>query len=477
MSISREEFLKAATDAASEYQNVAQYIRAGDPRVLAQLGAQATMLSMLSAQIDVAKFEPFLKARDATVMADASLKGILPLGRSCKLTLTVSNSGSEPITLDTARRLVDPKGRLYELDRSVLVPAKGSAAVTATQLRRRTISRVIDQPADFYRMQIPLSSDEMHLNTISVFKGGTELVYHPDWFNVLPDQAAYQVEVDELRRMFVVFGKASVIGYGVRQGDQFKLDITECNGRIDDLRPASQFTLEYILASAETALKAELASVQDEGAAPATMPEMRVMARYPAIYDHNAVYLGEFAFLLRRYLTGIRFLSVWNEQVEEAARGPNVRNINTIFVSGLIKGMTDATFQARARELIRRADSSYRVAFVNASLQAVAVVITASVAINWDRATVEAQIRALLLDRYGDGAIGVSEGRSAPIRRSQLNKLLRENIDALRDERAEYDVKITLPATILPEHFLFISPASLTVNVSSADYGGALWNY
>lgn len=482
MSISKTDFMAQATDAASNYPNVRQFLEARDPRMLAQMEAFATMMAMLSSQIDVAKFEPFLKSRDGTVLADASLKGVLPLGRACRVTLTLVNTGGVAVPLPAGRRLLDAKGRIYELDEAVTIPSvvggvNGTASAKASQLRRRAVTSQVTEPADFYRLQVPLSDDDLFLNTLVVTKGTQEFIYAPDWFNVGIDQFAFQVEVDELRRMFICFGKSSVIGYGVKQGDEFTLDITECNGRINDLTPGGQFTLEYVYEAHETALRVLLDSVQDEGAAPASGTELRYMARYPAIYDHNAVYLGEFGFMLRRYITGIRFLSVWNEQIEENARGANVDNINCLFVSGLVSGMDNTTFQDRVTSLIARADNSYTVKYVAANQYPVPMTITASIAISWDLATVEAQIRALILQHYGDGSIEVSDGQSQPIKKAQINKLLRENIDALRDDKAEYDVDFTLPSTALPEHFLFVSAASLTVNVSSVEYGVSLWNH
>lgn len=476
MSISKAQFLQAALDAASAFPNIQQFVQARDPRVLAQIEAQATMLAMLSEQISVAKFEPFLKARDSTVLADASLKGVLPLGRACNLTLSIQNTGSAEVSLAAGRRLVDPKGRLYELDSAVTIAATATATVTATQIRRQTIVHEVLNPLPFHSLPITLSSEEAFLNTITVYLDDQEFRYAPDWFNVGVGDFAYQVEVDELRRMSVKLGQSNVIGYGAQQGDTFTLQLTECNGRISDLKVGDQFTLEYVVAASEASLKASMQSVQDEGAAPHSMAELRVMARYPAIYDHNAVYLGEFTFLLRRYLSGIRFLSVWNEQIEEGVRGADTDNINTLFVSGLVSGMSSPEFQSRVRTLIGRADDSYRVAFVAASLQAVPMTITASVAISWDVALVISQIRSLILGYLGDGSVHVSQGQARPIRKAVITRLLRENVDALRDDKAEFDVQFTLPVTPLPEHFLYVSAASLTVNVTSAEYGTSLWN-
>lgn len=475
--LSKSDFLNAALDTVSEFPTVALYVNAGDPRVLAQLGAQATMLSMISTQIDADKFEPFVKARDGTIMADAALKGILPLGRACRVTLLIENNDAGPITLGAERRLLDQKGRLYELDTTVTIAAGGTATVTAQQIRRRSIRHTVTAATDFYEVRVPLTADDMFLNTMAVSMGLQEFAYAPDWFNVGIGDFAYQVEVDELRQMFIRFGKSTVIGYGVQTGDQFVLDITECNGLVSDLTAGGEFNLEYVFSAGETSTKITLVSVEDQGAAPNTMQELRVMARYPSIYDHNAVYLGEFDFLLRRYLSGIRFLSVWNERVEESVRAPSVDHINTLFVSGLVKGMTNSEFQARVSTLIKRADDSYKLSFVTAAITPVPCVITGSIAISWDRATVEAQIRALLLANYGDGAINVSEGMKMPIKKAQINRLLRENIDALRDDNANYDVALTLPTTLLPEQFLNIAPGSLTVTLTSADYGTNLWNH
>jgi hypothetical protein len=460
VALTKDEFKQAARDALAAYPNVAQFVKAGDPRVLSQLDAQASMLEMVSAQTDVAKFEPFLKVRDGTVLADAALKGILPLGRACRVTLAITNNSPQPAALGLQRRYYDSKGRLYELDSSITLEAAETAHVTATQVRRRTLTTKISVATDFYSLPVSLSSDEMFLNTLEVFKGTDLFRYAPDWFNVAADEFAYQVEVDELRQMYVRFGKATVKGYG----------------GIVDLAPGTDFNLEYIYSAADAGLKTVLVSVEDEGAKPHGMPELRVMARYPAIYDKNAVYLGEFDKLLREHITGIRFLSVWNEQIEEGVRGPDVDNINALFVSGLVSGMTNAEFEARVTTLILRADNSYRIRFVPAVPVAVPMTINGSVAISWDRATVESQIRRLTLSYYADGAVEVAQGMAQPIRKAKTNQFLREGIDALRDERAEFGVDFTLPATPLPEHFLQVTSASLTVNVTSVNYGTSLWN-
>lgn len=473
----KDDFQRAAINALSRFPLVAQYVQAGDPRVLAQIGAQAAMLAMLSEQVDVAQFEPFVKSRDATVLADASLKGVLPLARACRVTLTLTNTDNADFFIDAGRRFVDAKGRIFEADSWAVVKAGLTASVICTQRTRRVISHTAGNITPFYRIEVDQTDEAVFLNTLTLFKGSDEFVYMPDWFNVMPGALAYQLETDERRKLWVCLGSKDVVGYGVQQGDTFELRITECEGKIGDLTTGSEFNFEYIYTPQEGRIKAQLTVLTDEGAAPLSMPELREIARYPSIYDHNAVYLGEFDFLLRRYISEIRFLSVWNEQVEETVRGPSVASINKLFVSGLVQGMTDGAFRARAKDLIGRADNSYGLVFVPAVLTPVSVVVTGNVSAVNDPAAVESQIRAAILGKYGDGQQGVSKGMSNPIRYQSIYRLLRDSVPALQDTMSDFSITVTLPPVVLPEHFLNISAASLAVTITRSAVSGGMWNY
>lgn len=473
----KDEILTAALNALAQYPTVAQYVKAGDPRVLAQIGAQAAMLAMLAEQVEVAQFEPFVKARDGTVLADASLKGVLPLARSCRVALSVTNEGPTGFKVASGRRFVDAKGRIYEADADVTIAAGATGTVNCTQHTRRAIAHLVGVARPFYAIEVTQTEEQVYLTTLSVWKGLSEFAYQPDWFNVMPGDLAYQAETDERRRLWVRFGSKDVVGYGAKTGDQFELRLTECEGRITDQASGAVFNFEYSYTPDDGKIKAVLSAVVDEGAAPPTMSDLRVMARYPALYDHNAVYLGEFEFLLRRYLSPIRFLSVWNEQVEESVRGADVLNINKLFVSGLVTGMSDAAFQARVLDLISRADNSYKVVFVTTALTPVTVAITGKVSVVHDPATVESQVRAAILGKYGDGQPDVSKGMASPLRYQAIYRLLREQVPALQDELSDFSVTVTLPATMLPEHFLYVSGDSLSVTIERSEYGNGLWNY
>lgn len=474
----KQEFLRAGIDTAlTSYPVMAQYVQAGDPRIMAMLGAMATMLGMHSAQVDAAQFEPFSKVRDSTVLADASLKGILPLGRACRVRIKVENNGTEDYVLQAGRRFQDPKGRIFQVVAPVTIVPGGFALVEFSQTTLRTITHTVSQPTTFYGIEVTQTDDDVYLDSLSVWLGGQEFSYAPDWFNVKAGDYAYQVETDERRRMWVRFGSTNVVGYGVQSGDTFELRVGECEGRITDLEPATRLTPEYIYTSADGQITATLDGVIDEGAGAPTMSELRVMARYPALYDVNAVYLAEFDLLLRRHLSGVRFLSVWNEQIEESVRGASVANINTLFVAGSVTGMTDAQFQDRVRQLIARADDSYKVQFKARAETAIPVTISGKVAMVHDAAAVQAQVRALVLSTFGDGAPAVSQGGALGIRHQALSRLLRDKIAAFGDDLSDFSITITAPTTMLPEMHMIVTEASLTVNITRADFGNGLWNH
>lgn len=465
-----------ALSALSVFPEVARAVQVGDPRVLAQIRAQAAMLAMVAEQTDNAQFEAFVKSRDSTVLADATLKGILPLARSCRTSLTVKNNDAVPYTMAAARRLRDPKGRIFMVDSDVTIQPGATATVAATQKSLRTIAHTVTAPAPFYRMEVSNSDSDTFVTSLTVWKGGLQFTYAPEWFNVQPGDFAYQAETDERRRLMVCMGATDIVGYGVQMGDAFELRVEECEGKIEDLQTGSAFALEYVLTVPDGKQDISLSAVTDTGAAPPTVADLRVMARYPSIYDHNSVYLGEFDLMLRRYITGIQFLSVWNEQIEEQFSGASQDNINALFIAGRVSGMTDAAFQARVTELIKRADDSYKLRFVDVIDYAVFVTVEGSISVVHDKATVEAQIRGVLLANYAAGSTLVSAGMSNPLRVQTMTKMLKEQIAAFQDELSDFKVTISMIGTPLPEQFVQITADSLEVTLEAANTNGGLWN-
>jgi hypothetical protein len=476
----KPDFEAAIQAAASSRPAAAEAYQAGDPLFLASIEAEAAMLAMVSAQLDVAETEPFLKARDGTVLADAALKGILPLARPAKVTLSAKNTGTVSVTFAAARSIVDPRGRRYSVDASATIAAGATATITATQSTTRVITHTVTGAAPFYEIQIPASTDGLFVVGVDVQDTTAAFTYTPDFCNVAPGARVFHVETDEYRRLWVRFGASSVldgqiVGHQPADGDVITITVTECEGAVE-LEAGAKFAVEYIATAAEGDIGITLSAVNSAGGDPPSMAVLRMLSRYPALYDGNAVFLGNFDFLLRRRIgSALQFLSIWNEQIEETVRTPSLLNMNTLFVSYSIPTQTAPVSEAQIRGIIAGADDSYRVRFVTPVVVNVPITVVAEVAAVHDVGDVEAQIRTVLLSTYGLGSIAASQGLRS-FRFQEVNALLKAGVAALQDQLADFRVTIGTTPTSKPEDFRYLTTASITVTVTRVQAATGLWN-
>lgn len=464
----KEDFQRLVRDNISDYPAAALLYQVGDPQLLAALDAICSVMATVSQQIEVAMEEPFIKVRDATVLADATLKGILPMARTARVRLNVTNPNLAPYTLQAGRRVLDSNGRAYVVETPVVVAAGGTGQATALQSTIREIEHVVTSSQPFYTIEIPPSPDDSFIAGIMVtrFSDDVTFTYAPQFCNVSPGDTVYNVETDEYRRLFVRFGFADVVGTQPLAGERFDLAITECNG---DVRAEqdSPFTLEYTLSPADTQITLAMDTLLLAGAQPVNMATLRELTRYPSVYDDNAVFLGEFDFLIRRRIPALRFLSVWNEQIEERVRSASLNNINILFVSVLAGSSgQQAAIQAEITEIVRRADDSLRLRFVPTVDRPIAVQVEAFVSIVNDPAVVAQQIRQSLIREYGERTPAARRGQVST-RYNRIGDRLRTEVPALRGQVSDLKVVITddsLPA--LPEERRFISEGSATITVT-----------
>lgn len=476
----KSDFMAALVAAVSSRPAAATAYKAGDPRILAQMDAMATMLAMLSQQVDVAEVEPFLKARMGTVYADASLKGVLPLGRPAKVSVLAANPGAAPLTIVAGRGLLDGKGRRYSVEGSAVLPAGGSATITAVQQTTRTITHTVAGTTAFYSITVDESPDGAFTTGIDVEDTTAAFTYTAEFCNVNAGDRVFHVETDEYRRLTVRFGAAdaggAVVGHQPANGDVLTITVRECDGPIG-LEAGANFAFEYIALAAESDVTLTLSQTLADGFEPPDNDVLRVLARYPSLHDSNAVYLSNFDFLLRRQVAGIQFLSVWNEQAEELVRGASVNNINKLFVSIDVPSAVTATTQALVRQVVAKADSSYAVVFLTPVEIEVPVTVTAMVAAVHDPADVEAQIRSSLLGLYGKGTAAAAQGLTRTFRMRYLQEQLKGDVTALQDQISDFTVVLgTTSAAVLPEQFRYFSAASITVTVTRIQDAIGLWS-
>src|SRR5665648_1252964 len=98
--LTKKDFQQAIVDSVANYPTVAPLYQAGDPRILQSLDAMAAMLAMFSSQIETAMAEPFEKVRDATVLADAAMRGVIRKAGSGRVRITVKNGNNTAFTVD-----------------------------------------------------------------------------------------------------------------------------------------------------------------------------------------------------------------------------------------------------------------------------------------------------------------------------------------------------------------------------------------
>ncbi len=475
----KSDFLAALESAGASRAAAASAFRAGDPRLLAMMDAMATMLAMLSQQIDTAEVEPFVKARAGTILADAALKGVLPLAKPARVLLTVANPGAAPVVLASGRGVLDPKGVRYVVESGATVPASGTAALALRQITERQFSHTVAASAPFYELQVEASADARYLAGVEVADAVGPFTYRPDFCNVEPGQRVFHVETDEARRLWLRFGAAdssgAVVGHQPAAGDILTVTVRECAGQVE-LEAGAQFALQYVGSSAESALTMTLSSVEAAGSAPPDTETLRMLAQYPALHDSNAVFLADFDFLLRRHLSGVAFLSVWNEQVEEAVRGASLASINTLFVSYVISGQSTVVSEAQVRQIIGRADDSYALAFVAPRVLQVPVTVTASVSAVHDAGDVEAQIRSVLLAEYGASSRAASMGMHKVFKLQRLSAALKDRVPALQDQISDFTVTLGATPSPLPEDYRYFSPTSITVVVQRVTDTTGLWS-
>lgn len=496
--LTKADFQRAIRDSISSYPAIAPLYQSGDPRVLQHLDALATMLAMFSAQLETAMSEPFEKTRDATVLADAAMRGIVRKATPARVQIRAANKGSDVFAVESGRTVLDSSGLSYRIETPASVPTTGGEATfEAVQLRSLVVRHTVSSSEPFYAIEIPPSEDDSYLCGVAVSDGDGELSYRARYVNTFPDDRVFHIEADDRQRVYVRFGYDGVVGVQPRDGSVITLTVFYTAG---DISPAfgSPFSFEYLGSPQEAAIELKMDAILLPGQNPPPMSVLRDLARYPSVYDHNAVFLGEFDFLVRRNFPGLQFLSVWNESIEEQARGANLSSINTIFVAVLSAIGTESVFdephpnapitpelikdafltatQKEIRGVILAADNSYKVAFYTPVRSRIGMTISARVAGSYVASTVRAQISEAIISEFGESSESSKRGRNRPLYQ-QVYALLKSKVAALSGGNSDLTVSIVEPGSVTarPEMWRYVAPDSLSVSVETSNILTPSW--
>ncbi len=465
-----------------DYPQIAERYRAKDPTVCAMIGSIKHLIVALSQDMHHNASEPFIKSKDKTIIADAISKGILPTATPSRHRVQIENMGTAPVSLSAGRVIEDNMGRPWRLLSATRVNAQAKVIVEceqSVQIEHRHLCGVTEP---FYWLNLPIHED-MHLASISITKPATSTVYRytPKFMNAKAGEAVYTLVSENLSSISVIFGDDARCGQTIQAGDQLVITLTHSYGKIepDTLKNA---TLQSLHTADEKRLG--LIFVPDglvrAGTSPLSIDQMRLLASFPSTYDQNAVFMANFDMLLRQHLMDrIAFMSVWNETLHERHYGASVDNINHLNLTIVAKNSRDqAALENDAKLLIAKADSLLdgRVRIKAVEQKSYALTIEGVLAGVHDIDGVSAQIKGLLLSRYGKQSIAASYPNPNGFNSQEIATLIRTQIPAFQDRISDFVVKRGNNNLIRPHEWVYLTENSITVTLTrTADVSANIW--
>lgn len=482
----RSKILESINSNINDYPDVAERWRVGDPTVRAMITSIVEAAIYLKRDNDVNSVEPFIKSKNRTIIADAINKGILPVATPCQHKLTVENGSTATINLSQGRLVEDGTGRQWRLLAAVTIIAGEAKTVLTEQsvVNRVTMTVPINEP--FYKVALS-TTDDAYFSAIQITNTTTDEAYQhtPKFMNAAIDQAAYTLQSDNLKNINVIFGANDRAGKTVQAGETYEFVITQSYGEVD---PASlqQAALSEIVINDEAALNLYFKSgdIVRAGADPLTIDQLRLLASFPAMYDRNAVFMGNFTFLvMQHFMSRFSYMSIWNETSHERYYGADLDSINHLNLAVVAKSdnasertqlITDIS------QLVARADSLLegRVRVMMVEERPYQIEIKGRLAGVHDLDSVKVQIRELLLVSYGKDSLAAIHHNADGFNLQEIATRLRDNITAFQDRISDFTVSGEDVASqpVKPHEWAFLDEDSITINLTrTADTGNAIW--
>lgn len=470
--------------ALQQYPKIAARYNAGDTTITAPIQAMQHMIAELGRDVDVSELEPFLKSRVATILADASNKGILPIATPCQHYVNVINTGIQRMTVASGRIFEDGQGRAWRFLQNAEILAGNEAKVLAEQSQVRTIERTIIESIPFYQFSLPIL-DDMALVSLSV-SDQDDQVYNfvTRWMNTRIGDKAITLKTSSLRDITLEFGDSERVGQTLEANTVLSIKMIESYGYIDvtGLKEAS-FQAINVPEESKLRLRFSENGLVRMGANPLTINQMRLLASYPT-HDDNAVFLGNFDFLVRKkFMARTHYIYTWNESVHEQYFGASIDNINHLFVSFVPKNSGEYDLMGgEIKQLIAMADNLYsgdKIVLIPIQERQFKILIKATLSPVHDIDAVKEQIKTLLLSNYGKEQIAASYHVANGFNLQEINKLMTKNIVAFQDRQSDFKIDIEdLDANpIKPNQWLYIGPDSITFDIQAAKgVGESLWS-
>ena len=482
----RNKILESIGSHLNDNPEIAEKWRAGDPTVRTMLTAIVDVAVFLKRDNDVNAIEPFIKSKNRTIIADAINKGILPVATPCQHLLTIENNADKSMTLSQGRLVEDGTGRQWRLLASLSLDAGEVKTVFVEQSIINYTQITIPLSEPFYTVTLSTTEDA-YFSAIGVTNTTTGEVYQhtPKFMNAGIDTASYVLQSDNLTNINIIFGASERAGKTVQAGEVYELAITQTYGEVD---PTSlkQASLSEILTSDESRLNIYFKSgdMTRAGANPLTINQLRLLASFPSMYDRNAVFMGNFTFLvMQHFMNRLDYMAIWNETAHEKYYGASLDNINHLNLAVMPKMNTPTETTQLVldiQQLVARADSllTGRVKVMNVNERPYNITITGRLAAVHDTDSVRTQIKELLLVNYGKGSLAANHHNADGFNLQELATRLRTNISAFQDRISDFTVSGEDVAAnpVKPHEWAFLSEDSIIINLTrTADSGNAVW--
>lgn len=463
-----------------DYEILERY-NAQDPIVLRFLRSIAAFLSLFSQEVDISEIEPFIKTRDRSIIADATNKGILPIGMPTQHVLEVLNRSANSITLSQGRMIEDNSGsRPWRLLQSVTVNAGEMGEVLVEQSEYREVQYTVQSTENFHRVELQLR-DDLSLAGITV-RDNSNQAYQlkKRWMNVEPLEYAFNLTTDSLRRIFIEFGDDERAGRTAQANQVFTFGILETYGDVDVSRLKDASLLD-VLTTDETkvSVRFKQGGIVRQGADPLNISQLRVLATYPALYDENAVFLGNFDYSVRqKFMARCHYIAVWNENEQDRYYGVTYQDINHLHIAVVAKNNAEqANLETEIIQYIGLLDSLYkdRVRVHAVVEKPFNITLNGRLAAVHDLDGVKAQIKGLLVDRYGRTKLSASRWLVNGFNTQGISTQLRTNIVAFQDNISDFSLNVPVVLN-KPHEWVYISEPSITLNIErTAETSGAAW--
>ena len=459
--------------------------KAGDTSIAAPILSIQHIMAEFGRDVDISEIEPFVRTREASILADASNKGILPLCTPCQHALEVRNTDkTRPLNLASGRIIEDGQGRAWRLLQSVNADPDSIVNVTAEQSEIREITYSPEATESFHNVALDLE-DDIYLYKLDVEdQDNNSFNFVTRWMNTNVGEYAITLKTNTRRKIIMEFGDSDRFGRTLTVGTVLSIKIYESHGDIDvsQLREAS---LQQVNSSVEqrAVIRFKPDGLIKRGANPLSIEQMSLLSSYP-MYDDNPVYLGNFNFLtLKKFLPRADYLNVWNEVVQEQFYGADYRNMNKLFVAVSAKFPSEqAALQADIAYFLGKADNLYsgpdRIVPVAITERPFQLYIKGLLSPVHDIESVKAQIKTLLLQYYGRGTTAACYYLANGFNHQEINKVLKL-IAAFQDRTS--DIKLATEDLTLnppkPHEWLYLTDGSIHIDIETTkNTGESRWS-